>query len=448
MAKLNSIRFILLPILVWFFYSGLLMHNYGELRNKSDVHSYWGYFAETLLEGKTDIETCPSGSGCHDLVMYKGKIYMYWPPVPALLYMPIVTISGTSTPDYLIVSILGAMNVWLFSLFLFYLSKRYQLNYSFWDNQFWSIFWAFGSVHFFMSMAGSVWYISQIFAQTLLLLGLVFIIKESKRNWEFLFSGVCLALACYTRNNLIFVYFFAFGVFISDFKLKKDSSTVSLLRSQFIKFSVFILPLIIVSILNLYYNYIRFENVFENGLNYHKMDSSYLVFFEKYGFFDFRYMSKNIYAEILQPPIFKFDFPFFELGKHKRGFGILWASPIFILFLIATFLNIKKWYKERVFLKLKSFFLNAKFTMLLTNYLSLIGISLVIFSIMGSGWAQFASRYSLDYQIFLIIPIILYFNTWKQNKWMLLGMFILLSISIYMNYFGARMYHNIDLVKY
>jgi len=166
--------------------------------------------------------------------------------------------------------------------------------------------------------------------------------------------------------------------------------------------------------------------------------------FEKYGYFDLRFIPQNFYDEVLRPPIFSNAFPFFEIGD-KYGFGLLWASPIFILFLAATFLFFKKWKIERATYKFPHVFFQKKSAMLLGNYLALLGVSLIIFSIMGAGWEQFASRYSLDYQLFLIIPILFFFKKWKEVKWIKWGMFILFVISIYMNYFGARFFHNLDV---
>jgi len=440
LKNLRFFRFILLPILVWFFYNGLLIHNYGKLRTRPVATNYWSYLANAFLDGQTDIETCPPYSNCHDLIFHNEKKYLYWPPAPTLVYMPIVAALGASTPDLLIASIFGAINVWLFSLFLFSFSKRYKLNFTFWDNQIWTLFWAFGTVHFYMSMSGTVWYVAQIFAQTFLLSGFIILLKASKKNWGLLLSGTGIALACYTRNNLIFAYFLALGIYASDLNLKTIKNIPILLK----KFSLFISPFIILSISNLYYNFIRFGNVFENGLDYHNMDAVYRVNFDKYGYFNFRYIPQNFYDEVLRPPIFSNSFPFFEVGADRYGFGLLWASPIFILFIVASFLFLKKWFENKSKMKITTVISQPKPTTLVTNYFSLIGISLVILSIMGSGWAQFASRYSLDYQLFLIIPILFFFKKWKRNKWISLGMTILFFISIYVNYFGARMFHYLE----
>ncbi|MFP4467153.1 MAG: hypothetical protein ACLFP1_08885 [Candidatus Goldiibacteriota bacterium] len=67
--------------------------------------------------------------------------------------------------------------------------------------------------------------------------------------------------------------------------------------------------------------------------------------------------------------------------------------------------------------------------------------AVLIFTIMGTGWIQFASRYSLDYQIFIILFGLFALKKWQSNPVFNSVMTLLLVISIYMNYFGMRYYY-------
>jgi len=60
--------------------------------------------------------------------------------------------------------------------------------------------------------------------------------------------------------------------------------------------------------------------------------------------------------------------------------------------------------------------------------------------VMGTGWCQFASRYSLDYQLMMLLFGVFIVRKWNNSKvfyWLLM---ILLIISIHMNYFGMKYY--------
>ena len=65
--------------------------------------------------------------------------------------------------------------------------------------------------------------------------------------------------------------------------------------------------------------------------------------------------------------------------------------------------------------------------------------ALITLSIMGTGWVQFGSRYSLDYQLMLFAFILFILKTGNDKK-MFFVILLLTVISIYMNYFGARFF--------
>jgi len=67
-------------------------------------------------------------------------------------------------------------------------------------------------------------------------------------------------------------------------------------------------------------------------------------------------------------------------------------------------------------------------------------ISLVIFMVMSTGWSQFASRYSLDYQLMMLLFGLFIIKIWKDSKIFKAILIAGLVVSIYMNYFGMRLF--------
>ena len=59
------------------------------------------------------------------------------------------------------------------------------------------------------------------------------------------------------------------------------------------------------------------------------------------------------------------------------------------------------------------------------------------------GWRQFASRYSLDYQVFMIVLLLFLFKIWGQRRWWWPLVIGLTLLSLYVNYFGAYLYLNL-----
>jgi hypothetical protein len=425
-------------LLIWFFYNGLFMHNYGKYRDKSEYYQYFKYLAYSFGEGRLDLEECPFSTKCHDLVLYNDKIYLYWPPAPALVYMPLVAFYGLKTPDQAVSHILGAVNILLFSLLIAKFSSLFRLNIRFWQIALFTIFYGLGTVHFYISMRGIVWEFAQILGQTFLLASTLIFVSNPSRFKNLFWSGLFFGLMCYTRNNMLFYLFLFAGIAIPFFPKFSRKQVVS-------RMFVFILPFLIFSMANLWYNYARFGDVFENGLQYHKMAGGYKKNFVKHGYFSTKYFPYNFWIEVLSPPTIIDKFPFFNPQK-RYGFGLFWASSVFLLFFPALF-----YFGKRIKIDLKNkspgnwLHENKTGIFLIGNLLTLIAVAFVIFCILGPGWQQFGSRYSLDYQLTLILPIVFLSSKMKSTKWYWVLFSVLLILSIYMNYFGAWYFHKLYL---
>ena len=161
--------FFLIPIVIWLIYTGILID--GRFKVFPDELNYFKDLSLSFSQARLDIDR--PFPWMHDLVFFKGKYYLYWPPVPALVYIPFTALWGRNTPDTCIANSFGALNVLLLMIVLNLFSKRYSLKPGYAGIIFLSVFWALGTVHFYMSRTGSVWYISQVMAQTFLMLYLV-----------------------------------------------------------------------------------------------------------------------------------------------------------------------------------------------------------------------------------------------------------------------------------
>ncbi len=431
MSKLvKTARWHALPLLIWFFYNGLLMHNYGRFRRAPQAQNYLRNLADSFLQGRLDID-CPEASGCYDLLKYQEKVYLYWQPAPAHLNMPLIAILGPETPNQLNYGQNGHINVWLFSLFCWYFVRRFDLPLGFGSIALLTLFWGIGTVHFYMSMLGSIWCMAQVCAQTFLLLALIFALRRpSIANvlWSSLFFG----LACYSRNHLLFGYALI-GV-IQWYQWEGDG-----IRQKLTKLAAFALPFGLLSVLNLGYNYARFDEAFNNGMEYQMMSDYLIDDFRRYGFFNLHYLPKNVWVQVLSPPIFHDAFPFFKLGWDKIGFSFFWASPLFLLLLPSWFFawRARRGSTDEVPLVRRDRHLIAGAT------LSMLAIATPIMLNIAPGWRQFASRYSLDYQVFMIVLLLFLFKIWGQRRWWWPLVIGLTLLSLYVNYFGAYLYLNL-----
>ena len=71
---------------------------------------------------------------------------------------------------------------------------------------------------------------------------------------------------------------------------------------------------------------------------------------------------------------------------------------------------------------------------------SMIFTGLIIFLIMGNGYAQFGARYTLDFHIMALLFILFMLKVIK-SRYFYYALFVLILLSVYINYFGARIVH-------
>jgi len=144
---------------------------------------------------------------------------MYQPAVPALVYMPLVKIWGRNTPDFLITAVMGSLNTVMVFFILVLLARRLNLKIAAYWYPLLSLFWAFGTVHFYLSMLGAVWFVAQVMGQFFILLCVLLLLINGKTLFTAL-AGVAFALASYSKNDLMFYIFFYSG-FILAFLFKR-----------------------------------------------------------------------------------------------------------------------------------------------------------------------------------------------------------------------------------
>jgi len=421
----SIIALIILSAVVWCFYSGLFV--YGNLQTGSKANNYFKNLAVSFKHGRLDIDRSKLET-IQDLVIYNGKYYLCWPPVPAIVYMAFTT-DSKDTPDNLIAASFGTLNAILITVFLFLFSKRYMLKFRQAEILFLAVFWTFGTVHFYMSMIGSVWFIAQIMAQTFLLVSILFMLSGTSPA-SLLLSSLFYSAAVYTRNDLVFSAFFLAAIYMKNRgkKWKKYAVKDTLM---------FALPFICFSALNMAYNAARFDGrIFDNGLDYHNMDPYLRQNFDEHGYMSVFYIPYNFYTEIIKPIPVISKFPFFLFSD--KGFGFLWASPLFFLVIPAAYYF---WAGAKCILtkkaKVKGPLNRDDITIMTGAAISWAGTAITIFMIMNNGWAQFASRYSLDFQLMVLVFILFLLKIWR-NWYFYSAALVLLFISIYIQYYGVK----------
>ncbi|OGF98892.1 hypothetical protein A2153_00710, partial [Candidatus Gottesmanbacteria bacterium RBG_16_38_7b] len=346
----------------------LLFAGRGTFNFHTTKRNYFSLQAYSWLNGRLDLITLPKD--VMDLSFYQGKAYLYWPPMPSLFILPFVSFFGVDVSDQFYTAFWASFVPVLFYLVL---KEAKKVNFIPPISEkvvfLLALFFAFGTVFFSLSVNGNVWFTSQVISMIPLMSSLLFLFKfvYSRKYNDYLISIILMCFAFWGRNTLMVAILLHLYVLflLPKFRLKKLLLlTLFILSLNFLLFG--------------YFNYLRFGNFIENGLNLHKVNPRWLYDLKTYGILNIHYWPHNFYYYFLNPLGFNFQALFIE--PDPEGNSIFSTSPLFLLILGSLFFGLFK--KKR---------------RLLLIYAVITTVSLIfLLSLFGSGWFQFGSRYLLD----------------------------------------------------
>lgn len=385
-------------------YSLISDYKYGSIFDLSP-YPYFNYLADAFLHGQLHFRLAPPS--LHDLIVYNGKIYAYWPPFPAVLLMPFVALFGLNFSDIFFTIILGSINVSLFIFLLRELNRKNIISLDQIKIGLLVLFFAFGNVYLTIVPLGRVWFTSQVISVFCSLLAYIASVKYEGKKAFFL-TGIAISAAFATRMHL-----FLIGVWPAWYLLSKNWHKPPKKLILYIFWGL--LPLIITGLLIFYYNFVRFGNIFDLGYAYHNMADFFREDYQAYGGFNVHYIPINIYYQYIAYP--------FLLKNQENiflGGSLFLLSPLYFS-VFWVFLK-----RER---NVSNLFLLI--TILLTN--------IPILLLMGTGWVQFGPRYTLDF----IVPLLILTATGIKD-WKVVTIFLLVIISII--HYGVGVYFLINVL--
>lgn len=336
-----------------------------------------------------------------DTAYYKGHQYIYFGILPLLItFLPYYLLTQKYLKMYVV--------VYIFSIFIFILLKeifqklvlKYFKNISFKVVINLFIILCSGALILYANGMSRVYELVIIVGLYFVLQGLYFILNSTEKDkgkYINIFLGcLCLALSVACRPtdllaSLIIVPYLINLLIENIKKFKKD-------KSSLIKLIVAVaIPYITIGALLMWYNYIRFENVFEFGSKYQITVANMLALSNR-----FAAIPTGLITNLFSIPNFIIEFPFIENHNELTTFygyyyienmigGLFMIAPI----CFANFLILKANKKSK-----------NKELNILTNTLLIVGILITIISIMMAGSNQ---RYLIDYAWMYILSGILIF---------------------------------------
>lgn len=370
----------------------LLVCTWGGSPVRLSNAPYFQYLADAFLHGQLHLRLMPPTT--HDLVFFNGQYYLYWPPFPAVMMIPLVALFGVDFSDVFLTIFIGAFNVGMVAILLNTAQQHSIIQLPAIKRAWLVIFFAFGTVHLTLAPQGNVWFTAQLigFAFVLIAYWAAIGLNGQRAYWV---AGVAMTLAMLTRNHMLFA-----GIWPAWYLLNR---TWKENRSALVKYILIgITPVLIGGGLLIAYNIARFGSPLEMGLDYHQMSSLFRADYDRYGAFHIHYLPINFYYQYIR-------YPFPVTSESFLGGSLFLLSPLFFAALWSL------WKDRR---QLSTWFLFA----------SILMVDIPILLLMGTGWVQFGPRYTLDFTVPLLLLTANGIKKWPAS---IIGLLILLAIVHY-----------------
>ncbi len=348
--------------------------------------------ARAWLNGKTYLD---QNYQHLELAIYNGKYFVSFPPLPSVVLLPFALIFKSIPANFIIFIIFVTEFVVIYKIL-----KRYK------NNDFIAIMLALGFTVgtnlLSLSIDSGVWFLAQVLNNLLCILAVDAFLRD-KKTLVYLF--LALAVGCRPFSAIYMVMFFIYYI-----RRDKDKKIFKRIIDNIKP----VIPAIIVAIIYMAYNYIRFDNPLEFGHNYLPEFIN-----AKYGQFSIHYLLPNLKILLFnQIHVWK-DL---KLG-YDIPFNFIIANPVIILY---TYRSIKNIIKTKTINILRAMIFISIFINI---------IAICMHRTLGA-W-QFGARYTCDILPFIFLAIINYKG--NKNKPIKLDKFEISCIifGIMLNIFGV-----------
>jgi hypothetical protein len=408
-------RTVLLPLAIFAVCALIYAAALGPAPLAPSPNNHYVHLARSFLHGQLSVVgNRPPGS--NDWGLYRGTWYVTFPPVPALVLLPAVALWDLATPDRLLWALWAALAPALLFVLLERLSARGESPRGRRENLVLSALFAFGTVFFYVSVQGSVWFAAHVVASSLLILYVLFSLSAERP----LLAGLCLGLAFGCRpTTLLAACFFVIEALRAHRRggAEQNQADVHPLRraARWVaatdfkpaakELAWFAAPLAVLAALTLWYNYERFDDPLTFGHEF--LQIRWRGRIDRWGLFSYHYFAKNLAVFLASLPWIYPAPPYLRISLHGLA---LWFTTPALLWLL--------WPKR----------VDARMVGL---YLAVIAVGLFNLCYQNSGWIQFGYRFALDYMPFMLVLLALGGRKFGP------GFYAALVFAIAVNAFGA-----------
>jgi len=307
---------------LWLFFAFLTIYGLtaGVSLSRHSLAPHFVYLAQSFLQGRLDLTHVPTPQ--YDLTLFEGRWYVSFPPLPALLMLPLVALRGLAVSDIAFSVVMGALNVALFYAMLARRGLRARASRApTWDLGFriWlCLLLGLGTGLWYCAALGSVWYTAHVVAITCLCL---YALETLGRNRPLL-AGLWLGLGFLARAPVLLAFPLTLTLGLQKARNPRDTARFLLLLA---------LGMAPALLGQAAYNWARFGSPIEFGYRWMNSPGALLERQATWGQFSLHFVPENLYTLLIRPPLVSLA-PL-RAEPDPWGMGLLLTCPALLLIL-------------------------------------------------------------------------------------------------------------------
>jgi hypothetical protein len=379
------------------------------------------YQAKAWLEGRLDLDpqvlpnledwACVREIGdrkvrCQGPVLSTDRWYVSFPAFPAVAMLPFVALHGYQFNDTSFTVVVGALAIALFYALLSALSRSGESDRDGRENLWLSLVLAFGTLFFYCTIRGEVWFTAEVIGVALTCLYILASIDARRPA----LAGLFYSMAALTRTPLIF----AGAFFLLEClcpgpagRWRQLSDLRNNIKTPVRKLALFAAGAAPLAIAAAIYNQLRFGQLTEFGHRF-LYNNRVNADIDQFGLFSIHYLSRNLDAAFLKLP--QVGLHPLRLSYDPHGLSLLLTLPVLMFVLVP-----KK--EPRLHWPL---------------WLTVAACALPGFFYQNTGYIQFGFRFSLDYTPYLLLLFAI--GGWSlRSRWVMLAALL----GVLVNFWGA-----------
>jgi hypothetical protein len=289
-----------------------------KLRDGREVRGLYGSRTGGAVDRFYPLRGAPETIPAAEIVSRSAIRLVSFPPFPAILMVPFVAIWGLRFNDVLFTALWAGLNPMLLFVLLRHLRVRGLSRRSDVDDLWLTAMFGVGSVYYFCSVIGQVWFTAEIVAVTL---SIGYVWTSIGAEWPLL-AGLFVVCGVATRPPWAIVPLFLFEAVRAvggAAALRAPAARRAFLKSL----ARFALPIAIGGGVLAWYNYARFQNPFEFGHRFLAVQWQERIF--RFGLFNYHFLSRNLAAALVLLPRIMARYPYVKISQH--GMSMLVTSP-------------------------------------------------------------------------------------------------------------------------